>query len=335
MQVNNQDIIDALITNYFSGTLDKTSFQRLKDWAAESEENRKYVREKMEVWFSSGVVDEQVSFDANKAFERFQHRVADMKQQKEHIYRFSWGLFLKVAAVVLIIMLPIAAYWQGQQVVKQNFADIVIEAPLGSRTKLNLPDGTLVWLNAGSKIIYSQGFGVDDRNLKLIGEGYFEVAHNKKIPFMINTKELDLRVVGTKFNFRDYADDKEMAINLLEGKVALVNKVKTMPEFYLEPDEKMVLNKATGEMEKFKTVAGTSNLWINDELFFDEMTMEDIAKQLMRTYNVRVAVSDSIRGKRFYGNFKIQGNSINQILDTIVSTGQILYTFKNGKYVVY
>lgn len=334
MQVNNRDI-DTLIISYFSGTLDKSSFQQLKDWAAESEENRKYIREKMEVWFSSGVVDEEVAFNAKKAFERFQNRVADAERQKEHVHRFSWTMFLKAAAVVLIIILPITAYWQGQQVVKQNFADIVIEAPLGSCTKLNLPDGTLVWLNAGSKIIYSQGFGVDDRSLKLIGEGYFEVAHNKETPFKINTKELDLKVVGTKFNFRNYLDDREIAISLLEGKVVLVNKVKKMPELYLEPDEKMVLNKVTGEMKKFKTEVNKSNLWMDNELFFDEMTLEDISKQLMRAYNVKIVVADSIKNRRFYGNFKIQGNSIDQILDTISSTGQMLYTFRKGKYVVY
>lgn len=334
MQVNNRDI-DTLIISYFSGTLDKSSFQKLKDWAAESEENRKYIREKMEVWFSSGAVDEELSFDAKKAFERFQHRVADVKQQKEHVHRFSWKMFLKVAVVVLIIILPITAYWQGQQVVKQNFADIVIEAPLGSCTKLNLPDGTLVWLNAGSKIIYSQGFGVDDRSLKLIGEGYFEVAHNKETPFKINTKELDLKVVGTKFNFRNYLDDKEIAISLLEGKVALVNKIKKMPELYLEPDEKMVLNKVTGEMKKLKTMADKSNLWMNDELFFDEILLEDIAKQLSRSFNVRIVVADSLKERRFYGSFKVQGNTVNQILQTMSSTNQLRYRCVNGDFVIY
>ncbi|WP_072531265.1 FecR family protein [Bacteroides ilei] len=334
MQVNNRDI-DTLIISYFSGTLDKSSFQQLKDWAAESEENRKYIREKMEVWFSSGAVDEEVAFNAKKAFERFQNRVADAERQKEHVHRFSWTMFLKAAAVVLIIILPITAYWQGQQVVKQNFADIVIEAPLGSCTKLNLPDGTLVWLNAGSKIIYSQGFGVDDRSLKLIGEGYFEVAHNKETPFKINTKELDLKVVGTKFNFRNYLDDKEIAISLLEGKVALVNKIKKMPELYLEPDEKMVLNKVTGEMKKLKTMADKSNLWMNDELFFDEILLEDIAKQLSRSFNVRIVVADSLKERRFYGSFKVQGNTVNQILQTMSSTNQLRYRCVNGDFVIY
>ena len=73
-------------------------------------------------------------------------------------------------------------------------------------------------LNAGSKIVYSQGFGVDDRNLSLEGEGYFEVTKNEKIPFVVETRELNLKVLGTKFNFKNYPEDEEVTVNLMEKK---------------------------------------------------------------------------------------------------------------------
>ena len=79
---------------------------------------------------------------------------------------------------------------------KDTFADISVEAPLGSKTKLYLPDGTLVWLNAGSRMTYSQGFGVDNRKVELEGEGYFEVKRNEKVPFFVKTKDLQLQVLG-------------------------------------------------------------------------------------------------------------------------------------------
>lgn len=87
-----------------------------------------------------------------------------------------------MAAAILIILLPLAGYWGGMETVKSGFSDIVVEAPMGARTKLYLPDGTLVWLNAGSKITYSQGFSVDNRDLTLEGEGYFEVKRNEEVP---------------------------------------------------------------------------------------------------------------------------------------------------------
>lgn len=335
MQPEERTDIDLLITRYIAGELDKESFSELKRWSLESESNRKYVRNKLEVWFSSGAADTTVHFDKDKAFSLFRQRVAESERKQEKTIRFSWKTFMRVAAVVLVLLVPFATYWQGKQAVKQTFADMVVEAPMGAHTKLYLPDGTLVWLNAGSKIVYSQGFGVDDRQLSLEGEGYFEVMRNEEVPFEINTKELNLRVLGTKFNFKNYPDDEEVTVNLMEGKVALRNGIKEMPELYLTPNEKMVLNKTTGQMVKSSTKADKANVWINDELFFDEELLEDIAKKLMRSYNVKVEVADSLRNKRFYGSFGISANTIDKILDMMASTRQMNYKYENGVYILY
>ena len=80
---------------------------------------------------------------------------------------------------------------------EQAFAMIKVEAPQGSTTKMTLPDGTEVWLNAGSRMEYSQGFGVRDRRVKLSGEGYFEVHHNTAMPFIVNSSSLNVQVLGT------------------------------------------------------------------------------------------------------------------------------------------
>lgn len=330
MKTEKNNDIDLLITQYLSGKLDKEAFAQLKDWASESEENRIYVKNKVEIWFSSCIADETCVFDKDKAFELFQKRINKAKRSNEQMRRLSWKTWVRVAAVILIMLLPFAGYWQGKESVKQTFADIVVEAPLGARTKLYLPDGTLVWL-----IVYSQGFGVDDRRLKMEGEGYFEVTRNPDIPFEVKTKEVNLKVLGTKFNFRNYPDDDEAIVNLMEGKVALHNEIKCMPELYLKPDEKMVMNKATGEMKKTSTKAKRSNTWINDELFFDELPLKHIAKRLMRSYGVEIIVADSLQDKRFYGVFKVQGNTIKDVLDAMASTNQMKYRYENGKYILY
>lgn len=335
MQSEERTNIDRLIDQYLAGTLDKESFAELKRRSLESEDNRIYVRNRLEVWFSAGVTDDAIQFDEEKAFSLFRQRVARAEQKQAHTLRLSWKTFLRVAAVLLILVLPFAGYWQGKEALKSTFADMVVEAPMGAHTKLYLPDGTLVWLNAGSKIVYSQGFGVEDRQLELQGEGYFEVTKDEKVPFEIKTKEVNLKVLGTKFNFRNYPDDEEVTVNLMEGKVALHNGIKAMPELYLNPDEKMVLNKLTGEMTKVRAKAVRANVWIKDELFFDEELLEDIAKKLMRSFDVKVEVADSLRNKRFYGSFKIAGNTIDKILETMASTGQLQYRYENDVYILY
>lgn len=326
--------IDELITSYLSGNIDKETFAELKRWSLESEANRMYVRNQLEVWFSSGVAGDKTSFNKDKAFDLFKQRVSSGERKKEQVRRFSWRVVYQVAAVVLILLLPLT-YWQGKETVKHRFADMIVEAPLGARTKLCLPDGTQVWLNAGSKIVYSQGFGVDDRKLSLVGEGYFEVTKNEEIPFEIKTRELDLKVLGTKFNFKNYPEDEEVTVNLMEGKVALQNEMKKMRTLYLEPHEKMVLNKRTGTMTKSKTNVEYANAWSRNELFFDEELLEDIAKKLMRSYDVEIEVADSLNNKRFYGSFKIVGNTIDEVLQTIASTNRMKYRYEDNKYILY
>ena len=331
--------IDNLISKYLTGNIDSQSLKTLAVWSKESSENTLYVRSRMELWFSSGVAGSMTSFDKEKAFERFKNRIEKATIAKEQKQRFtksrSFKIFYRVAAAILILLLPLAGYWGGMETVKSGFSDIVVEAPMGARTKLYLPDGTLVWLNAGSKIVYSQGFGVDNRNLALEGEGYFEVMRNEKVPFEISTKELYLTVLGTKFNFRNYADDEEVVVNLIEGKVKLRNELFASADVYMSPNEKAILSKGTGLLIKTKMNVSSSNLWTKDELYFDELLLEDIAKQLARSYNVKIEVVDSLKNQRFYGSFRIVGNSIEKILETISLTNRMKYKYENNRYVVY
>ena len=124
-------------------------------------------------------------------------------------------------------------------------------------------------------------------------------------------------------------------ISLVEGKVALQNGIKAMEELYLEPNERMVLNKLTGEMVKSKANVEYANIWRDNKLFFDEELLEDIAKKHMRSYDVRIEVAYSLRDRRFYGDFMINKNTIEEVLETIASTSRMNYRYENGKYILY
>lgn len=227
-----------------------------------------------------------------KIQESNQKQTAEIHPHKQQSFaRYFW----RIAAAVLVLVLPLAGYWGGKQNMENAFADIVIEAPVGARTCMYLPDGTQVWLNSCSRLTYSQGFGINDRNLKLEGEGYFEVSHNEQLPFIIHTQEVDVTVLGTQFNFKNYADDSEASVSLLSGKVKLSNHLRQEETLYLQPNEKVTLNKLTGEMKTTRTQVQNSKIWTHDELFFDEELLEDIAKKLMRNYDVKIEVADSLK----------------------------------------
>lgn len=330
--------IDELIANYLTEGLDKNALDELKTWIAASAENQQYFIRQREIWFSAVSREAASVYDKDKAFENFRNRVESQKEIQSTSRRgFSLSALWRYAAVVaIIIVVGCISYWQGEVNVKDTFADISVEAPLGSKTKLYLPDGTLVWLNAGSRMTYSQGFGVDNRKVELEGEGYFEVKRNEKIPFFVKTKDLQLQVLGTKFNFRDYPEDHEVVVSLLEGKVGLNNLLREEKEAVLSPDERAVLNKANGLLTVESVTASNASQWTDGYLFFDEELLPDIAKELERSYNVKIHIAnDSLKTFRFYGNFVRREQNIQEVLEALASTEKMQYKIEERNITIY
>ena len=330
--------IDELIANYLTEGLDKNALDELKTWIAASAENQQYFIRQREIWFSAVSREAASVYDKDKAFENFRNRVESQKEIQSTSRRgFSLSALWRYAAVVaIIIAVGCISYWQGEVNVKDTFADISVEAPLGSKTKLYLPDGTLVWLNAGSRMTYSQGFGVDNRKVELEGEGYFEVKRNEKIPFFVKTKDLQLQVLGTKFNVRDYSEDHEVVVSLLEGKVGLNNLLREEKEAVLSPDERAVLNKANGLLTVESVTASNASQWTDGYLFFDEELLPDIAKELERSYNVKIHIAnDSLKTFRFYGNFVRREQNIQEVLEALASTEKMQYKIEERNITIY
>ena len=330
--------IDELIANYLTEGLDKNALDELETWIAASAENQQYFIRQREIWFSAVSREAASVYDKDKAFENFRNRVESQKEIQSTSRRgFSLSALWRYAAVVaIIIAVGCISYWQGEVNVKDTFADISVEAPLGSKTKLYLPDGTLVWLNAGSRMTYSQGFGVDNRKVELEGEGYFEVKRNEKIPFFVKTKDLQLQVLGTKFNFRDYPEDHEVVVSLLEGKVGLNNLLREEKEAVLSPDERAVLNKANGFLTVESVTASNASQWTDGYLFFDEELLSDIAKELERSYNVKIHIAnDSLKTFRFYGNFVRREQNIQEVLEALASTEKMQYKIEERNITIY
>lgn len=282
-----------------------------------------------ELWVSSAVADDTQQYDVDQAFERFRKRTGlDQSGRQSYKWYRTWSV--AAVAIVLLGLITVTAYWQGSRQIQSNFSDIVVEAPLGSKTKLTLPDGSTVWLNAGSKMVYSQGFGVSDRRLAFQGEGYFEVEKNDEMPFLVQTHDVNVTVVGTKFNFRNYPEDEEAVVELLEGKVALENQLKEESVRYLPPNEKMVLHKATGEMDITSAKVKEATLWTENILLFDEDLLPDIVRKLERSYHVRIEIeNEDLKQARFYGQFNQLEQNIYEVLDMLVETGRLEYQEKD------
>jgi ferric-dicitrate binding protein FerR (iron transport regulator) len=283
-----------------------------------------------EIWFSSAAADDTHPYDVEEGYRRFAQRTGIGKRtiSRQNIRRIS----LRVAAAAsVLLMVAYASFQQGSNQIKNRFADITIEAPWGSRTRSVLPDGTVVWINAGTRLTYSQGFGVNDRQVRLVGEGYFEVTHNTAQPFNVHTDELSVEVLGTKFNFRNYADDDEVTVALIEGKVKVDNHLKQHDVAVLMPNEKAILNKKSHRMKLSRVNAHNSAEWTNGHLFFDEELLPDIVRELERNYDVHITIADStLYSLRFYAQFIRKEQPIDEVLQILSSTEKMTYSI-DGK----
>ncbi|MDR1455525.1 MAG: DUF4974 domain-containing protein [Tannerella sp.] len=326
------DDIDGLILSRLSGETDgePDSLDELRRRLRDSPEDRARFQALREIWLAGGVIGQMDSFDEDKAYRRFQARTRQPSERDGRRMLARWFAY-GAAAVALLFVITYASYRRGGEEVRSRFADMTVEAPWGSKIKVYLPDGTLVWLNAGSKITCSQGFGVGERNVSLSGEGYFEVAENERIPFCVKTGEMHVRVLGTRFNFSNYPDSEEAIVSLIEGNVRADMLIGKSEQVNLSPDQRIFLNKKTGRMRLLKQKAQPAAEWTNGLLFFDEELLPDIIRTLERSYDVNIRLAEpSLETFRFYGEFVRRELTIENVLDLLTSTNRLKYT-KQGK----
>ena len=328
--------IRELAIQYFEGRILRKDEKLLFAYVGQSEENRATFRQWEKEWIASGFSDSGTigEWEILQRKIRTQEAIIPMLT----VSKFRSSVWRQVAAVAAIVILTIGGtigIWQISSSLKPE-TYFVCETPYGEKSKVVLSDGTVVWLNAGSTLKYSNKLNTANRKVELNGEGYFEVRRNEKLPFFVKTKDLQLQVLGTKFNFRDYPEDHEVVVSLLEGKVELNNLLKKEKEAFLAPDERAILNKANGLMTVETVTASNASQWTDGYLFFDEELLPDIVKELERSYNVNIHIAnDSLNKFRFYGNFVRREQSIQEVLDALASTEKIQYKIEERNITIY
>lgn len=176
-----------------------------------------------------------------------------------------------------------------------------IETPMGGQYRIDLPDGTKVWLNAASSLRYPTSFSGTDRQVELTGEAYFEVAHNRDMPFKVITSEQTVEVLGTHFNISSYWDDPEVKTTLIEGSVRVANnKGKSI----LKPGEQAVLSKNNQFIAVSEANIETAIAWKNGYFHFNRNNIQDIMKELARWYDIEVVYEGEIPKDEFVGKIR-------------------------------
>ena len=214
----------------------------------------------------------------------------------------------------------------------------------GSKSKIQLPDGSVVWLNAGSKLTYNKDYGQQIREVSLTGEGYFDVMKNKEKPFIIHTSNINIKVLGTAFNVKAYPEDKQTETSLIRGSIEVTIKNRPDDKIILSPNEKLIVeNESFTKKErngiikevppaisidkiKYRPVdsAVVETQWIDNKLVFQDESFGELAVRMERWYDIKIEITDpQLRQTRMTGNFEKE--TIEQAIEAL----KLMISFKH------
>lgn len=260
-------------------------------------------------WWQSQSPASEPQVEHDKISQILNRSLTETPVRKARVFKL---FTVKAAAIAgLLICIIAAAFWfitNG----KQPAATQQIIAGNGSRTRTILPDGSTVWLNAGSTLTYKQGLPGAQREVTLEGEAYFDIVKRVDRPFIVHTKEIDVHVLGTAFNVKSYPGDELVETTLIRGLVRITRKNEQF--VYLKPHQKFVLSiaqkKSIGSVKKPSKPSRSKGLfvmnldssvdvsqqletaWVYNRLEFRGDTFEELAKKLERWYNIHIHFED-------------------------------------------
>lgn len=207
-----------------------------------------------------------------------------------------------------------------------------LKVPYGKTFKLKLSDGTFVSLNSGTTLRYPEQFGINGkRNVYLTGEAFFEVAKDKKHPFIVHSNQVDIEVLGTRFNVSAYPEDKTVSSVLVEGSIQMSQKDNPLNAVLLKPNQMAVWHNESQKIVNKTVDTSFYEAWTQGELAFNNTPFSTIAKIIERTYDVEIINENAVLAKQsFTGSIKISESSVENILELLKRDTPFNYSIKQN-----
>ncbi len=278
-----------LVAKYLSGNIDREEREALLQWVDADEANRRFFDEMIQLWSMSAEVEEPFEADVEDAWERLENKLPATSDEEEtkvvplRKRRWDW----RIAAALLLLI-------SGSWLVFKTMAGQpeVISAEVLNGAPLTLPDGSKVWLNEDSRLVFSKRF--KHRIVRLEGEAFFEVARDETRPFSVQTDQALTTVLGTSFNLRAYPKEDRIELVVKTGKVKFesLNKKENKSQAILEKNQAAVFIKEKQEVVPDSTFSDNTTAWMRDTLVFNNDQMRKVISDLQRYFRVDIRVED-------------------------------------------
>ena len=263
-------------------------------------------------------------YSAREGLAKFNRKLGVTTARKRFMRNFQ-----KVAAAIFIPLLlgsAVTIAVLNEKIPQPTDSWYTVETLPGQKSILDLPDGTRVWLNSDTRISYPVDFLSDNRNIKLQGEAFFDVAHDKKRPFVVGLDDLRIQVLGTEFNVSNYSDESENRIFLKSGSIELRSTANNSDRllYRMKPGERASYNMNLGKLTIGSDQNGLCMAWMEGKLVFREASIATVVSKLNRWFNVDIQVVDQeILDYTYTATFKHE--SLEQILELLKRSAPIEY----------
>ncbi|MCE4565829.1 DUF4974 domain-containing protein [Maribellus sp. CM-23] len=332
-----------LLNKYLQNKLSGEELQEVLHWIRQealTEDERKLALADWENYRAEDTSESDTKFVG--LFDRIQDEI-ERREKKTRLLPAGW--LLRAAAILLLPVLAVLFYTLTENIsIKSQYTSaaadsLEIIAPIGSRSVVQLSDGSQVHLNYGSKIRYPLFFSGETRDVVLEGEGFFEVAHNPEKPFIVKVGDINVKALGTEFNVLAYPEDNVIQTTLVNGKVVLEQSVadgeskligSMVPGQHVKYNwETEVISSSKGSVERYIA-------WKDGKLIFEDTPISEMAEKLSRMFNVDIEVDKEVED--FIYTVTFIDEPLSQILDLMTIATPVRYTslprkkLPNGTY---
>jgi transmembrane sensor len=312
--------IKEIILRFLEGVASEKEIERLYKWLEEHESNRKYFDEVNNTYQVSVTLNRFNQPTIDEDWKKIANEIKNDKTPHFSERKPTRFVFLKVAATISVVALVGILLFKFFVSSKAQKQETIVKNSKSNNTRIVLPDGSTVWLNANSTIVYNPDFGQSTREVTLKGEAFFDVKKDNK-SFIVRTDNMQVHVKGTRFNVEAYKKNGTIKTTLEEGKVEL-HGAGSDKFFTMKPGDQIILNTQLNNVVVKKVNPFDVSAWKEDRLVFDNTPLSEVVAKLESRYKVSIVIS-SAKAKQDRLTMTVEQEDIEEVLELIKLSSQL------------
>ncbi|VAW23369.1 Putative anti-sigma factor [hydrothermal vent metagenome] len=326
-----KDLIDNIIIRFFERRNTPEELAELENWLLEDQENKDKFRTLNDSYHLSKTYKLGKGIDLERAWGKMSNRISFRANPAKWPTLRRLTIWKIAATIAILVSIGLSAVMMTGQYLKVSGGQAVeFISPGGEKSKVLLADGTEVWLNSDSRIIYDIK---NPRMVKLNGEAFFDVAKDLKSPFIVQTgSKLQIRVHGTRFNVSAYDDDEILETTLERGSIS-IEGFNSIPPVFLKPGQQLTYNKTTGKGKLQNVDPLLFSIWKENKLRFDNTPFEEVVKKIERWYDVKISLDPGLGQKERF-TMTVKTESLRELLEMISLTVNMKYEIDGEKVTI-